>query len=105
MASFLGGLSMTNVRFNSDVQGGQPKIQHHLRHLRTQRGLTLKQISDGTGLSISTLHAIEKQQREPTRTSALKLAHFYGLPVADIWQPLFGQICREVPDGTIENDS
>ncbi len=90
---------MTNLRFNSDVQESQRKVQHHLRRLRTQRGLTLKQISDGTGLSISTLHAIEKQEREPTLTSAFKLAHYYGLPVADIWQPLFGQICREVPAG------
>lgn len=66
--------------------------QHHLRTLRVERRLTLKQVSEGTGLSISTLHAIEKQQREVTLITAFKLARFYGLPVAHIWQPMFQQI-------------
>ncbi len=90
---------MTNLPITSDVQDDPRNIRHHLRLLRTRRGVTLKQISDGTGLSISTLHAIEKQEREPTLTSAFRLAHFYGLPVAEIWRPLFRQICREVPAG------
>lgn len=76
------------------------KIQNHLRTLRAQRGLTLQQVSEGTGLSISTLHAIEnEQEREATLATAFKLARFYGLAVEKIWQPLFEQICQEAEDG------
>lgn len=76
------------------------KIQNHLRTLRAQRGLTLQQVSEGTGLSISTLHAIEnEQEREATLATAFKLARFYGLSVEKIWQPLFEQICQEAEDG------
>ena len=75
-------------------------MHHRLRTLRTQRGLTLRQISEGTGLAISTLHEIEKHEREVTLTTAFKLACFYGLPVAEIWRPLFQQICQEAPSGT-----
>lgn len=75
-------------------------MHHRLRTLRTQRGLTLKQISERTGLSVSTLHEIEKHEREVTLTTALKLACFYGLPVAEIWRPLFQQICQQAPNGT-----
>jgi transcriptional regulator with XRE-family HTH domain len=70
------------------------KIHHHLRTLRTERGLTLKQVSEGTGLSVSTLHAIEKG-RPATLITAFKLSHFYGLSVENIWEPLFQQICQE----------
>lgn len=88
--------SMPATRVNQGTEGGPREVQHCLRTLRAQRGLTLKQISDSTGLSISTLHAVEKQEREVTLRTAFKLAHFYGLSVADIWQPLFHQIEREM---------
>ncbi len=51
-------------------------MHHRLRTLRTQRGLTLRQVSERTGLAISTLHEIEKREREVTLTTALKLACF-----------------------------
>lgn len=76
------------------------KVQNHLRSLRAERSLTLQQVSEGTGLSISTLHAIEnEQEREATLATAFKLARFYGLPVEKIWQPLYQQICHEAEDG------
>ena len=74
-------------------------MHHRLRTLRTQRGLTLKQISERTGLAISTLHEIEKRERKVTLTTALKLACFYRVPVAEIWRPLLLQICHEAPTG------
>ncbi len=64
------------------------KIHHHLRTLSTERGLTLRQASEGTGLSVSTLHAIERGG-SATLITAFKLAHFYGLSVETIWEPLF----------------
>ncbi len=75
-------------------------MHHRLRTLRTQRGLTLRQISERTGLAISTLHQIEKCEREVTLTTAFRLARFYGMSVAEIWQPLFQRICQEAPNGT-----
>jgi DNA-binding XRE family transcriptional regulator len=74
-------------------------MQHRLRILRSQRGLTLKQISDRTGISVSTLHEIEKHERDVSLTTALKLGHLFGMPVAEIWQPLFHQICEQAPNG------
>jgi putative transcriptional regulator len=75
-------------------------MHQRLRTLRIQRGLTLRQISERTGVAISTLHVIEKHEREVTLTTAFKLARFYGMPVADIWRPLFQQICQEARSGT-----
>jgi len=88
--------SMSYARVNNGDHRGSHEAQHCLRTLRGQRGLTLKQISESTGLSISTLHAVEKQEREVTLSTAFELAHFYGLSVADIWRPLFRQIGREM---------
>jgi transcriptional regulator with XRE-family HTH domain len=90
--------SMSPTRVNHGADGDPRKVQHYLRRLRAQRGLTLKQISDSTGLSVSTLHAVEKQEREVTLSTSFKLAHFYGLSVADIWRPLFRQIGREMSE-------
>lgn len=87
---------MSSTRASSGLGPMSRKAQHRLRTLRAERGLTLRQISSGTGLSVSTLHAVEKQQREVTLTTAFKLAHYYGMPVADIWRPLFRQIGREM---------
>ncbi len=74
-------------------------MQQHLHTLRTRHGLTLKQISQRTGISVSTLHEIEKGERDVLLTTALKLGHFFGMPVEDIWRPLFQQICRESANG------
>ncbi len=74
-------------------------MHHRLRTLRNQRHLTLKQISDRTGLSVSTLHEIEGHERDVSLTTAFKLACFYGLPVAGISRELFRQICQGAPNG------
>jgi DNA-binding XRE family transcriptional regulator len=103
---------MSTIPPNTSALGGLPnpnafrrtprKIQNHLRTLRAERGLTLQQVSEATGLSISTLHAIEnEQEREATLATAFKLAHFYGLPVEKIWQPLYQQICNEAEESQI----
>jgi DNA-binding XRE family transcriptional regulator len=79
------------------------RIQNHLRVLRSQRGLTLQQVAEATGVSISTLHAIENEnEREATLATAFRLAHFYSLPVEKIWQPLYDQICQESLDAAGE---
>lgn len=103
---------MSTIPPNTSALGGLPaptafrriprKVQNHLRTLRSERGLTLQQVSEGTGLSISTLHAIEnEQEREATLATAFKLARFYGLSVEKIWQPLYQQICQEAEEGQI----
>ena len=71
--------------------------QNRLRILRKERGLTLLQVSEATGLAFSTLHAAETSEREVTLRIALRLAQFYGLPLNNIWQPLYEQICQEAP--------
>ena len=42
-------------------------------------GLTLKQVSERTGVSVGTLHQFEKRARDAKLSTAFKLAHFYSL--------------------------
>jgi transcriptional regulator with XRE-family HTH domain len=69
--------------------------QNRLRSLRAKRGLTLERLSQATGVSLSTLHAIENDERRDILLgTAFRLAQFYGLPVETLWEPLYDQICQ-----------
>ncbi len=50
-----------------------------LKDLRYQKNLTLKDVSDGTGISISMLSKIERDETTPTIDLAIKLANFFEL--------------------------
>lgn len=52
-----------------------------LRRLRTQRRLTLGQVSASTGISTSTLSRLENGGRRPTLELLLELSHAYGVPL------------------------
>ena len=47
-------------------------------------------------MPLTTLQALETTEREVTLGLALRLAQFYGLPLDNIWQPLYDRICQEV---------
>jgi len=50
-----------------------------LRELRKQRRLTLKDVSEWTGLSVSHLSAIERGVARPSFDSLADIANTYGL--------------------------
>ena len=55
-----------------------------LRALRQQRGATLTQLAQTTGISVSTLSRLESGQRKPTLELLLPLARAYGVPIDEL---------------------
>ncbi|SEL92583.1 Cupin domain-containing protein [Blastococcus sp. DSM 46786] len=55
-----------------------------LRALRTERGRTLTEIAEDTGISVSTLSRLESGGRRPTLELLLPLARTYGVALDDL---------------------
>lgn len=55
-----------------------------LRALRTQRDVTLAELSADTGISVSTLSRLEAGQRKATLELLLPLARSYGVPLDEM---------------------
>ncbi|SFC26424.1 Transcriptional regulator, contains XRE-family HTH domain [Micromonospora sediminimaris] len=55
-----------------------------LRALRKQRGTTLNELSDATGISVSTLSRLESGQRRPTLELLLPLARAHQVPLDEL---------------------
>jgi transcriptional regulator with XRE-family HTH domain len=55
-----------------------------LRALRARRGVTLAELGDRTGISVSTLSRLESGQRRPTLEQLLPLAREHGVPLDDL---------------------
>ncbi len=55
-----------------------------LRALRQQRGLTLGEVSEATGVSVSTLSRLEGGQRRPNLELLLPLARLFRVPLDDL---------------------
>ena len=53
-------------------------VRTQLRRERNARGLTVRQAAKDIGVSEDTLIGWEKGEREPSRSSRVKLARFYG---------------------------
>lgn len=55
-----------------------------LRNLRTERNLTLGELAEQTGISLSTLSRLENGQRKPTLEMLLSLSRRYQVPLDDL---------------------
>jgi transcriptional regulator with XRE-family HTH domain len=55
-----------------------------LRRVREQRGLTLTEAAERTGISKSTLSRLETGQRRPSLELLLPLTHTYRVPIDDL---------------------
>lgn len=55
-----------------------------LRALRKQRGATLEQLAESTGISVSTLSRLEGGQRRPTLELLLPLAQAHHVPLDEL---------------------
>src|SRR3954454_12788955 len=55
-----------------------------LRRLREQRGVTLSEVAERTGISKSTLSRLENGQRRPSLELLLPLAQTYRVPLDDL---------------------
>ncbi len=61
------------------------KISEKLRNIRTkEKNLTLKKLSEGTGISLPYLSEIERGISQPTVLTLEKIAKFYNLTLSEI---------------------
>lgn len=60
------------------------QVGPRLRRLRTQRGVTLTELAEQTGISKSTLSRLETGQRNPSLDLLLPLAQAYRVPLDDL---------------------
>ncbi|MDV7242954.1 MULTISPECIES: helix-turn-helix domain-containing protein [Rhodococcus] len=67
-----------------DLGGVLDAVGPRLKALRQQRGATLAQLSDATGISVSTLSRLESGQRKPTLELMLLLARAHQLPLDEL---------------------
>lgn len=71
---------MEDDDFTTVLTGVGPR----LRAMRTARGATLAQLSETTGVSLSTLSRLESGQRRPTLELLLPLARAYQVPLDEL---------------------
>jgi transcriptional regulator with XRE-family HTH domain len=69
---------------DSDFATVLTAVGPRLRTLRRERGTTLAQLSESTGISLSTLSRLESGQRKPTLELLLPLAKAYGVQLDEL---------------------
>lgn len=67
---------------------------NRLRRVRKQKGLTIKEVSEDTGISEQVLSYYENEKREPKKETWIKLADYYDVPVAYL---------MGLPDGLVQH--
>ncbi|MBE7187008.1 helix-turn-helix domain-containing protein [Jatrophihabitans endophyticus] len=65
----------------TDVDDALEQVGPRLRAVREQRAATLAQVSEASGISVSTLSRLESGQRRPTLELLLRLARVHEVPV------------------------
>ena len=60
------------------------RVAPRLKQMRAQRGVTLADLSERTGISTSTLSRLENGQRRPSLELLLPLAQAYRVPLDDL---------------------
>lgn len=59
--------------------------ENRLREVRTRYGVGMRQVADATGYSAGHLSRVERRITEPGVTCAVRLAHFFEMPVEDLF--------------------
>jgi len=70
-----------------DVEEAVARVGPRLRRLRTDAGRTLVQVSEATGISVSTLSRLESGGRKATLELLLPLAEQFGVGLDDLVRP------------------
>ncbi|HWM02781.1 MAG TPA: XRE family transcriptional regulator [Actinophytocola sp.] len=66
------------------IDAALAEVGHRLRHLRTQRGVTLVELSAATGISKSTLSRLESGQRKPSLELLLPISAAHQVPLDEL---------------------
>jgi transcriptional regulator with XRE-family HTH domain len=72
------------VEDSRTITSALDSVGPRLRRLRTQRGVTLADLADSTGISKSTLSRLETGQRRPSLEVLLPLAQAYRVPLDEL---------------------
>src|SRR3954447_9416431 len=72
------------VMADNDIPAVLNAVGPRLRALRRERGATLAQLSETTGISLSTLSRLESGQRKPTLELLLPLAQAHGVQLDEL---------------------
>jgi transcriptional regulator with XRE-family HTH domain len=72
------------VNDSSAIGAALDLVGPRLKRIRTQREITLTDLSQRTGISKSTLSRLENGQRRPSLELLLPLAHAYRVPLDDL---------------------
>ncbi len=75
---------MTGMAEDETTDGVLTAVGPRLRALRVRRGNTLAQLSEETGISVSTLSRLESGQRRPTLELLLPLARAHRVPLDEL---------------------
>jgi transcriptional regulator with XRE-family HTH domain len=71
-------------RMTDELQTVLAAVGPRLRALRKQRGATLEQLADSTGISVSTISRLESGQRRPTLELLLPIARAHHVPLDEL---------------------
>lgn len=70
----------------SKASGSDPSLVHNrLAVLRTERGVSRKDLADAVGVNFQTVGYIERGDYNPSLEVALKISRFFGLPIEMIF--------------------
>ena len=57
-----------------------------LRRIREERGLTVEQLAEKSGISATTIRVVERGAREPRGDTVARLAKPLGLTFDEVWR-------------------
>ena len=69
---------------DDEIEAVLDGVADRLRRLRSKRGRTLAEMSERTGVSVSTLSRLESGLRRPTLDLLIRLASAYGASLDDL---------------------
>jgi putative transcriptional regulator len=83
----------------------QRRVHNRLAVLRTERGLSRRQLADKLGINYQTIGYIERGDYNPSLELALTIADLFRLPIEAIFSltpmtPMSEEIFREPPEAT-----
>ena len=60
-------------------------MRNLIRQLRTERGLSQRQLAEAMDVSRQTINSIEQERYTPSLPLAIALARFFGTPVEEVF--------------------
>lgn len=62
-------------------------MRNRVRVLRAERDWSQAELAERLGVTRQTIHAIEREKYDPSLPLAFKIAHLFGHPIEEIFEP------------------